>query len=202
MKNPKQDYKATHPKTRKQWRKWLEKNHSISPGVWLIYYKKETGKRKFDYVDAVEEALCFGWIDSKPGKIDHERSSLKFTPRQPKSVWSKLNKQRVEKLIGQNLMTEAGLNKIELAKKNGSWNALNNSDSHAENNSLPGDLRKALNKNKRALENFLAFAPGYRKRFLFWIDSAKSPETKAVGIKQTTLMAAANKKPGLKGFKM
>ena len=180
----------------------LEKNHSTSPGVWLIYYKKESGKRKFDYADAVEEALCFGWIDSLPRKIDNERSGLKFTPRKPKSIWSKLNKQRIEKLIEQGLMTHAGINKIEEAKKNGSWDTLNNSDFHAENNSLPNELEKILNKKKKAIENFMAFPPGYRKRFLFWIDSAKTPETKAARIRQTLLMAAANKKPGLKGFKL
>jgi len=196
------DYKTTHPKTRSQWRKWLEKNHSTSPGIWLIYYKKGTGKRKFDYADAVEEALCFGWIDSQPRKIDVERSALKFTPRKPKSVWSKLNKQRIEKLIQQELMTAAGINKIKEAKKNGSWNTLNSSDFHADNNSLPEVLRKALSKNKKALENFHAFPPGYRKRFLFWIDSAKTPGTKAARIKQTLLMAAANTKPGPKGFKL
>ena len=196
------EYKITHPKTRSQWRKWLEKNHSTSPGVWLTYYKKESGKRKFDYADAVEEALCFGWIDSLPGKIDDERSALKFTPRKQKSIWSKLNKQRIEKLIEQKLMTPAGLKKIEEAKKNGSWNALNSSDFHAENNSLPDDLKKAFNKNKKAIKNFMAFPPGYRKRFLFWIDSAKTSETKESRIKQTLLMAAANKKPGLKGFKL
>ena len=199
---PVADYKTTHPKTRSQWRKWLEKNHSTSPGIWLIYYKKDTGKRKFDYADAVEEALCFGWIDSLPRKIDDERAMLKFTPRKPKSIWSKLNKQRIEKLIEQKLMTSAGFNKIEKAKKNGSWNTLNSSDFHADNNSLPDDLKKALGKSKKALENFLAFPPGYRKRFLFWIDSAKRPETKAARIKQTLLMAAANKKPGPKGFKL
>jgi uncharacterized protein YdeI (YjbR/CyaY-like superfamily) len=202
LKTPKQDYKTTHPKTRNQWRKWLEKNHSTSPGIWLIYYKKDTGKRKFDYADAVEEALCFGWIDSQPRKIDDERSALKFTPRKPKSVWSKLNKQRIENLIEQKLMTSAGLDKIELAKKNGSWDTLNSSDLHADNNSMPYELKKALSKNKKALANFLAFSASYRKRFLFWIDSAKTPGTKAARIKQTLLMAAANKKPGLKGFKL
>lgn len=202
MKNPKEDYKTTHPKTRGQWRKWLEKNHSTSSGIWLIYYKKESGKRKFDYADAVEEALCFGWIDSLPRKIDDERSSLKFTPRKPKSIWSKLNKQRIEKLIEQKLMTAAGMNKIEEAKKNGSWDTLNSSDFHAEKNSLPDDLRKALSKNKKAIENFPGFPQGYRKRFLFWIDSAKRSETRMARIKQTVLMAAANKKPGVEGFKL
>lgn len=202
MKNPKQEYKTTHPKTRSDWRKWLEKNHAISPGVWMIYYKKETGRRKFDMAEAVEEALCFGWIDSVAQKIDDERSMQKFTPRKPKSVWSKINKQRIEKLIEQKLMTPPGFVKIEQAKENGSWDILNSSDLHTDNNSIPADLEKALSKNKKALANFLAFPPSYRKRFLFWIDSAKTPATKAGRIKQTLLMAAANKKPGLKGFKL
>ena len=150
----------------------------------------------------MEEALCFGWIDSQPRKIDDERSALKFTPRKPKSVWSKLNKQRIEKLIEQKLMAPAGLVKIEQAKENGSWDILNSSDLLTDNNSIPGDLKKALTKNKNALANFLAFPPSYRKRFLFWIDSAKTSGTKAARIRQTLLMAAANKKPGLKGFKL
>ena len=202
MKIPKQDYKATHPKTRGQWRKWLEKNHSTAPGIWMIYYKKETGKRKFDMADAVEEALCFGWIDSVAQKLDDERSMQKFTPRKPKSIWSKINKKRIEKLIEQKLMKPAGLATIERAKENGSWDTLNSSDLHADNNSMPDELKKALSKNKKAMANFLAFSPSYRKRFLFWIDSAKTPGTKAVRIKQTLLMAAANKKPGPKGFKL
>lgn len=96
------EYKTTHPKTRKQWRKWLQKNHSTSPGTWLIYYKKGTGKRKFHYPDAAEEALCFGWIGSAPGKSDEERAMLKFTPRKSKSMWIKLNKQKIENLTEQN----------------------------------------------------------------------------------------------------
>jgi len=196
------EYKTTHPKTRDAWRKWLEKNHSTSPGIWMIYYKKETGKRKFDMADAVEEALCFGWIDSVANKLDAERSMQKFTPRKPKSVWSKINKQRVEKLIVQKLMTPAGLAKIELAKKNGSWDTLNSSDLHTDNNSMPEDLKKVLSKNKKAMTNFQAFSPGYRKRFFYWIDSAKQPGTKAARIKQTLLMATANKKPGAEGFKL
>ena len=152
--------------------------------------------------DAVEEALCFGWIDSIAQKLDDERTMQKFTPRKSNSVWSKINKQRIEKLIEQKLMNAAGLSKIEQAKKNGSWDALTSSDFHAGNNSLPDDLEKILHKNKKALENFQAFPQGYRKRFLFWIDSAKTPGTRAARIKQTFLMAVANKKPGLKGFKM
>ena len=99
-------------------------------------------------------------------------------------------------------MTEAGLAKIEQAKKDGSWNTLNKSDFHAENNTMPVDLKKAFSINKKAKENFKAFSQSYRKRFLFWIDSAKTPATKALRIKQTVRMAAANKKPGVNGFKL
>jgi len=196
------EYKTYHPKNRKQWRQWLEKKHSTSPGIWMIYYKKESGKPRVSYDEAVEEALCFGWIDSLPRKLDNERAMLKFTPRKPKSVWSDSNKARVEKLITQKWMTPAGLAKIEQAKKDGSWNILNASNFHTDNNLLPDDLQKAISKNKKALENFNAFSAGYRRQFLFWIDSAKRSETRMARIKQTVLMAAANKKPGLNGFKL
>ena len=196
------DYKTVHPKTRKQWRQWLKKNHLTSPGIWIIYFKKQSGKPRVSYDEAVEEALCFGWIDSLPRKLDDERAMLKFTPRKPKSVWSDLNKARVEKLITQKQMTSAGLAKIEQAKKDGSWNLLNASNYHTDNNSLPDDLQKAFSKNKKSFENFNAFPSSYRRRFLFWIDSAKRTETRTARIKQTVLMAAVNKKPGLKGFKL
>lgn len=196
------DYPDFHPLTRKEWRQWLQKNHTTSAGVWLIYYKKETGKRHFSYDEAVEEALCFGWIDSQPRKMDDGKAALKFTPRKPKSVWSKLNKSRIEKLIQQKLMTAAGLAVIEKAQQDGSWNTLSASDAQADNNILPEDLQKALAKNKKALANFTAFPVSYRRQFLFWIDSAKRPETRFARIKQTVLMAGANKKPGLQGFKL
>jgi uncharacterized protein YdeI (YjbR/CyaY-like superfamily) len=199
---PEPSYKTTHPKTRSQWRSWLEKNHTTSPGVWFTYYKKETGKPRVSYDEAVEEALCFGWIDSLPRKLDDERSMLKFTPRKPKSVWSQLNKTRIEKLIAQKLMMPAGLASIETAKKNGSWETLTASDNAAANNTVPGDLEKVFAKNKTAGKNFSNFSPSVRKQFLSWIDSAKRPETRLERIKQTLLMAAANKKPGPQGFKL
>jgi uncharacterized protein YdeI (YjbR/CyaY-like superfamily) len=196
------DYKTFHPKTRKQWRDWLEKNHITSPGVWMVYYKKETGKARVSYDESVEEALCFGWIDSLPRKLDEERSMLKFTPRKPKSVWSQLNKSRVEKLVQKNLMMPAGQAIIEIAKQNGSWDTLSASDNAAANNILPDDLAQKFQKNKQAQLNFLQFSISIKKQFLSWIDSAKRPETRAERIKQTILMAAANKKPGPQGFKL
>ena len=199
---PAPEYKTIQPASRKAWRQWLEKNHADSPGIWMIYYKKGSGKSRVVYGEAVEEALCFGWIDSLARKFDDQRAMQKFTPRKPKSAWSQLNKTRIDKLIKEGLMTAAGLAKIEEAKKNGSWDILTSSDSHIDSNSLPPELLKALSRNKKALENFRSFPPGYRRQFLFWIDSAKRPETKLARIKQTVLMAAANKKPGINGFKL
>ncbi|MBL7748995.1 MAG: YdeI/OmpD-associated family protein [Chitinophagaceae bacterium] len=196
------DYQTTHPKNRQQWRAWLTKNHTSSPGVWLVYYKKESGKPRMSYDESVEEALCFGWIDSLPRKLDAERSMLKFTPRKPKSVWSQLNKTRVDKLIQQGLMMPAGLASIERAKQNGSWETLTASDTDAANNKVPADLEKLLARNKKAKTNFSNFSMSIRKQFLSWIDSAKRPETRAARLQQTVLMAAANTKPGPKGFKL
>ena len=195
-------YKQVHPKTRKAWRQWFQKNHVSSPGIWLIYYKKGTGKPRVNYDESVEEALCFGWIDSLPRKLDDERAMLKFTPRKPKSVWSDLNKKRVEQLVKNKLMTAAGLDKIDRAKKDGSWNKLNSTNYQADTNELPADLQRALTSNLVALENFTLFTKGYRRQFLYWIDSAKRAETRTARIQQTVLMAAANKKPGTSGFKL
>ena len=193
-----QDYKTTHPKTRSQWRKWLEKNHSASPGVWLIYYKKESGKRKFDYADAVEEALCFGWIDSTSRSMDDDRYMQRFTPRKAKSGWSGLNKKRIEKMIAEGLMTKAGLEKIEAAKKDGSWKSLD----HIDAIEPPEDFEKALSKNKRAKINFQNFPPFTKKQFLYRINSAKTEATRKERIILCVKMAAANKKPSVEGFKL
>ncbi len=154
------------------------------------------------YDESVEEALCFGWIDSLPRKLDAERSMLKFTPRKPKSVWSQLNKTRVDKLLQQGLMMPAGLASIERAKQNGSWETLTASDTDAANNKVPANLEKLLATNKKANTNFSNFSLSIRKQFLSWIDSAKRPETRAARLQQTVLMAAANTKPGPKGFKL
>lgn len=191
-----------HPKDRQQWRNWLQKNHQVHRGVWLIYFKKSTGKRKLSYDEAVEEALCFGWIDSLPRTLDESRSMLKFSPRKPRSVWSASNKKRVAVLIKNGLMQEAGMACIRIAKKNGSWQKLSESDRHAEYNTIPEDLAVAFKTNPQAQVNFEAFTPGYRKQFLSWIDSAKRPETRKARIEQTLKMSAANKKPGVQGFKL
>lgn len=192
------ELKTFYARDRQAWRKWLEKNHAKSAGVWLIYYKKSSGNTRLEYNDAVEEALCFGWIDSTSRPMDHEKYMQRFTPRKAKSGWSALNKRRVEKMIEQNLMTKAGLEKIEEAKRNGAWEHLD----HVEALKLPEDFEKALSRNKKAKINFENFPQFTKKQFLYRINSAKRPETRKERIKLLVKMAAANKKPSIEGFKL
>jgi uncharacterized protein YdeI (YjbR/CyaY-like superfamily) len=132
--------------TRSKWRKWLSDNHSKSKGVWLIFYKKETGKPTLDYETAVEEALCYGWIDSIVKKIDKDRYVRKLTPRSNYSVWSELNKKRVKKVIKEGTMTEFGLKKINAAKKAGMWNKKVTAPQISYE--VPGEFLFALKKTK------------------------------------------------------
>jgi uncharacterized protein YdeI (YjbR/CyaY-like superfamily) len=167
--------KKYYAKDRKAWRNWLQKYHSTEPGVWLIYYKKDSGKTRVSYADAVEEALCFGWIDSIMKPIDKEKYAQKFTPRKTKSVWSALNKSRVEKLTAQKLMAPAGMAIIEAGKKNGSWGKLD----HVESFMVPPDLEKLFAKNKKVLKYFEGLAKSSRKQWLYRLHNAKLPETRA-----------------------
>jgi uncharacterized protein YdeI (YjbR/CyaY-like superfamily) len=176
---------------RKEWREWLEKFHLTLPGIWLIYYKVKSGKTSIRYSEAVKEALCFGWIDSKVKSLDEDRYQQIFTPRKPKSVWSKLNKQYIQELIEQGLMTQVGLEKIEAAKQDGSWNSLD----AIEALTIPIDLKQALEANFSANHNFEAFSNSLKKNILFWIDSAKRPETRLKRIEQTIISAAQNGNP-------
>lgn len=177
-----------HPLSRQEWRDWLVENHDKLNGIWLIFYKKHTKKPLVTYDEAVEEALCFGWIDSIPRKMDDERSKLLYTPRKPKSVWSKPNKERVKRLIENGLMTEIGLQKIERAKLDGSWDALNASD----NLEIQEDLLRAFEANNIAFENFDKFTDSVKKSILSWIYSSKTAETRAKRITQTVQMAEKN----------
>jgi uncharacterized protein YdeI (YjbR/CyaY-like superfamily) len=177
-----------HPKTRAEWRAWLEQNHTRTEGIWLISYKKATGKPRFNYEEAVEEALCFGWIDSKGNKLDEERSMLWFAPRKPGTGWSKPNKERVEKLITDGRIAPAGLAKIEAAKQDGSWNALD----AVEALEIPADLEQALAANEPAGAYFDAFPRSVKRAILEWIASAKRPDTRAKRVEETSRLAAEN----------
>jgi uncharacterized protein YdeI (YjbR/CyaY-like superfamily) len=163
------------PKSRKAWRAWLAKNHASSSGIWLVYAKKHTGIPSLTYADAVEEALCFGWIDSLVHPIDDSHYKQIFTPRKPSSAWSPLNKKRSEKLIADSQMTPAGLKMIELARTNGRW------DAHAETESLtmPPELRNAVNGNASAKQNWPTYTISQQKAFLRMLHDAKTPETRA-----------------------
>lgn len=155
-----------------------------------MFFKKHTGKPRVTYDESVEEALCFGWIDSLARTMDEDRSRLMFTPRKPKSVWSKPNKERVAAMIASGMMTEVGLEKIDAAKKDGSWDALNSSD----NLEMPNDLLKAFAKNKKALENFNGFTESARKMILYWLGTAKRDETRKARVEKIVSMAAAGKR--------
>jgi uncharacterized protein YdeI (YjbR/CyaY-like superfamily) len=179
---------SVHPHTRAEWRAWLEQNHMRAEGIWLISYKKGTGKPRFEYSDAVEEALCFGWIDSKPNKLDDERSLLWFAPRKRGTGWSALNKQRVEKLVAARLMAPAGIAKIDAAKADGSWYALDEVESLV----VPPDLEAAFAANPPALQNFEAFPRSVKRGILEWISHAKRPETRSKRIEETASLAAQN----------
>jgi len=184
----------SYAKDRQAWREWLEKNHVTSNGIWLTYYKVKSSKPSIRYSEAVKEALCFGWIDSKVQSLDKECYRQIFTPRKQTSVWSKLNKQYIEELMEEGLMTEAGLAKIVAAKQDGSWNALD----AIEELIVSADLQQALAENEVANKNFVAFSNTVKKNILFWIASAKRPETRLRRIEQTISSATCNKNPLLK----
>jgi uncharacterized protein YdeI (YjbR/CyaY-like superfamily) len=173
---------------RAAWRAWLKKHHTRTEGIWLITFKVHVAGKYVDYAATVEEALCFGWIDSLPRKLDADRKMLYFCPRKPKSVWSKVNKDRIVELIAAKRMTVAGQKKIDDAKKNGSWESLD----HVEALTMPDELIKALTKNKAAQKHFDAFPPSSRKMILLWITSAKTEATRTKRIGETVTLAAKN----------
>jgi len=161
-------------KNAQEWREWLHDNHHSSKGVHLVFYKVESEKESMRWEEAVQVAICYGWIDSTVRKLDEERRKQMFTPRKDKSVWSKLNKTYIERLIAENLMHESGLRKIEIAKQNGSWESLD----AVENLEIPADLQAAFSENKTAFDNYNSFSKTYRKSYLYWLNQAKREETR------------------------
>lgn len=179
-----------HPRTRPAWRRWLARNHAGIAGIWLVYDKAATGKQELSYVDAVEEALCFGWIDSTVRGIDENCYMQYFAPRKPKSVWARTNKDRVARLIDEGAMQEAGLASVEVAKRNGAWEALDS----VEAMEMPADLSAALREDPVAETNFAAFPASARKAYLYWINTAKGATTRDTRIAGVIALAAANQK--------
>lgn len=177
-----------HARTRKEWRKWLEKNHQSAKSVWLIIYKKDSTVPSVYYPEAVDEALCFGWIDSTPNKRDDGSYYQFFAKRNPKSNWSKVNKQKVAALIKEGLMQPAGYQMIEMAKHNGTWTALD----EVENIILPADLQERFSKNKTAFNHWNTFSRSSKRGILEWIVNAKKLETRQKRIEETVSLAARN----------
>ncbi len=174
--------------SRAEWRAWLEQNHLRNEGIWLVTYKKRCGEKHVPYEDVVEEALCFGWVDSLGRKLDDERSMLWLAPRRPGSKWSKPNKLRIEKLSTAGLMAPAGLAKVDAAKQDGAWNALD----AVEALEIPPDLAEALDGYPAARGYFEAFPPSVRRGILEWIASAKKSETRARRVEETAHLAEEN----------
>ncbi len=175
-----------YAKDRKSWHEWLKNNHDKENAIWLVFDKGKD--RTMSWQDIVEEALCYGWIDSRPGKVSETQSKLYVSRRKPKSVWSKINKQNVEKLIKEGRMQLAGLKVIEVAKQNGSWNALDLSD----NLVYPTKLVDLFAKDSASKANFEGFPVGTRRNILQWIYDAKTEETKLNRINQTYVAAKEN----------
>lgn len=177
--------------SRAEWRAWLSRNHADSKGVWLAIDKKNAPHPALSYDDAVEEALCFGWIDSTTNRLDDHRTRQLYTPRKPRSTWARSNKQRVERLIAEGRMTPAGNAAIEVAKANGSWDAL--ADIEAE--VVPDDLAHALEAEPGAREAFEALSHSRRRAALYWVSTAKRAETREERIRKTVEAARAGQGP-------
>lgn len=179
------------PKNRQEWREWLQENHDKKQSVWLIYYKKKSNITTISYSEAVEEALCFGWIDSKAKPLDEEKFMQFFSRRKAKSVWSGINKEKIARLINEGLMTRAGYQIIEIAKQNGSWTILD----EAEALIIPGDLDEAFQKRPNAKNYFSSLSRSDKRNILQWLVLAKKQETRQKRISEIAELAGQNQKP-------
>jgi uncharacterized protein YdeI (YjbR/CyaY-like superfamily) len=185
---------------RAEWREWLKKNHAKESVIWLIHYKKHTGKPSLAYNEAVEEALCWGWIDSLIRRLDEDRYMQKYTPRKPKSTWSKHNVRRVKKMIAEGKMKPAGLELYEYAEKNGLLPDIEEDTVQKINvfSEIPDFIIAELNQNPEAERNFNALAPSYKLQYMGWIMSAKKKETQIRRLKEAIGLLKSGKKPGMK----
>jgi uncharacterized protein YdeI (YjbR/CyaY-like superfamily) len=197
---PKPDLEMLFFENREAFRTWLESNHDQSPGIWMTYYKKHTGTAGISYRESLEEALCFGWIDSLIKKTDEERYARKFTPRTNTKKWSELNMSMVDDLIRQGRMTASGLSKIESYRKNGKvdWSLEKPQVKPVPELEAPGYMLEALSLHEPALQNFLRLPDSCKKEYILWITQAKREETMRKRLEQATSMLKQNHKLGLK----
>lgn len=182
-----------HFKDREEFRKWLEKNHLKQKELWILFYKVHTNKKSLRYAEAVEESLCFGWIDGIVKRIDDEKHAQRFTPRKAKSIWSKVNRERAEKMIEQGKMTEAGLAKINEAKKSGWWSK---AYTFQVDHEMSDKMKKVLMSDKEAWKNFQNFSKSAQNTYIFWVNYAKREETKKKRIEFVLERAKKNMPPG------
>ncbi|MBI4333211.1 MAG: YdeI/OmpD-associated family protein [Chloroflexi bacterium] len=182
------DSETVYALDRGEWRSWLKQNHLSQKGVWLVYYKKHTRKPSVPYNDAVEEAICFGWIDGKIRKLDEDRYMQRYTPRKARSAWSEVNIERAKRMVKAGRMTPAGLDAYEKGMKDG--RIVPSSKSFT----VPEDLREALMNNSEAWRNFAGFAPSAKLLYCYWVDEAKTQETRLQRIAKTVELAAQNRK--------
>jgi len=181
-------------KTREALRNWFEKYHDTEDELWLVYFKKHTKKASVSYNEAVEEALCFGWIDGKVNRMDDERYRQRYTPRRKNSLWSQLNRLRSIRMMEAGKMTNAGLKKIQEAQNNGRWDAAYTTQ---KNLSTPEDLGVALSLLPQALSFFEGLSPSNRSMYVSWVESAKKPETRQNRIHIVVDRCAKRIKPGM-----
>jgi uncharacterized protein YdeI (YjbR/CyaY-like superfamily) len=180
--------KVFHAETAAMWRKWLEEHHQSESAVWLIIYHKSSNTPSVYYDEAVDEALCYGWIDSKPNKRDKESFFQFFARRNPKSNWSRINKERVERLIREKKMSHAGLEMIRIARESGTWNALD----EVEKLIMPDDLKALFSQYPKAYSHYERFPRSVKRGILEWILNAKRPETRSKRIRETVMLAEKN----------
>ena len=184
------DAVQVHADDRATWRAWLEANHTTARGAWLVTWRPRSSHPHLDYEAAVEEALCYGWVDSTAGRVDDDRTKLYFAARKPRSAWSASNKMRVARLIDQGLMAPAGLAVIDQAKATGDWEILDS----VERLEVPDDLAAALAARPPAGANFAAFPASVRKQHLAWLATARRPQTRAERIARISEAAARNER--------
>jgi uncharacterized protein YdeI (YjbR/CyaY-like superfamily) len=180
------DLKKFQPKSRAAWRAWLETHHAASPGIWLVFAKKHTGLPTLTYEDAVQEALCFGWIDSLVKSIDDRFHMQMFTPRKPKSAWSATNKARLTKLMKSGVMAPAGLAAVAAAKKSGTWNSYADVDKLT----IPPELQRAFDANPDAKKNWPSYTASAQRSFLHMVNGAKRPETREKRVRRVVDLVA------------
>lgn len=180
-----------YPESTADWRDWLEKHHDSHQSVWVIFYKQKANQPTITWSESVDQALCFGWIDSTKKSLDEERSIQFFSKRKPTSTWSKINKQKVDVLIAEGLMMEAGYASIERAKQNGSWTILD----EVEELIVPNDLAEAFQLHPGSEDYFSGLSKSAKKMLLQWIVLAKRPETRKKRVDEIAVSAAQQQQP-------